>query len=515
MKFFRNKTNPNSAGMTPPELLKLVESLTSEGKYEEAFDACEECLKAGVTLVDAHYMATLIIQDNPALGINANDFSEKYNGPELQKAYADRIQYLQSPGRTADALALARELRKLAPENNEVHIVAGILCLSLGRAEEAIDVFESALEQSPGDVFLRTQYIRALLLSGFDRFDQKVRRRLGLFLKEPGTVNLAFISRLWLAQLTRDRAFAPLLTAAENSDYAAFRKWLDGQKLDVLLIDDYFLDGVRNCVIADVRVEKLLVYLRRALLDFISSGSMAPIWALPLAVAIGEQCFINEYVFDETEQEKQQVALLAVAAANSPIPPLSVAVLAAYRPLHTLKLKERTQDKTLQSLLRQQIDEPAAEADIKKKMKTFSRIADETSQKVRAQYEEHPYPRWISFGRLPDETDDMVLDNADRLKELNILVAGCATGHFPMRVALNYPQASVTGIDISLSSLAYGVRKAKEMGFTNIEFLHGDILDVGQLGKKFDIIFSLGVLHHMGDPEKGWRSLVDVLKPGG
>jgi SAM-dependent methyltransferase len=172
-------------------------------------------------------------------------------------------------------------------------------------------------------------------------------------------------------------------------------------------------------------------------------------------------------------------------------------------------------DSALQRLLRQQIDEPFEEGRIKANLKSFGKIAAETSQKVPAQYEEHPYPRWTSFGRTPDDTDDMVLDNIDRLKPLKILVAGCATGHFPMRVAINYPYASVTGIDISLASLAYGVRKAKELDIRNIEFLHGDILDVGQLKRRFDMIFSLGVLHHMGDPERGWRCLVEVLNQGG
>ena len=35
------------------------------------------------------------------------------------------------------------------------------------------------------------------------------------------------------------------------------------------------------------------------------------------------------------------------------------------------------------------------------------------------------------------------------------------------------------------------------------------------MGKEFDIIESAGVLHHMAEPMTGWKSLVDVLKPGG
>ena len=45
--------------------------------------------------------------------------------------------------------------------------------------------------------------------------------------------------------------------------------------------------------------------------------------------------------------------------------------------------------------------------------------------------------------------------------------------------------------------------------------MQADILDLGKLGRQFDIVESAGVLHHMDDPLAGWRVLTDCLKPGG
>ena len=45
--------------------------------------------------------------------------------------------------------------------------------------------------------------------------------------------------------------------------------------------------------------------------------------------------------------------------------------------------------------------------------------------------------------------------------------------------------------------------------------MQADILDLGKLGRQFDIVESAGVLHHMDDPVAGWRVLTDCLKPGG
>ncbi len=87
--------------------------------------------------------------------------------------------------------------------------------------------------------------------------------------------------------------------------------------------------------------------IRRALLNEVDSGALdAPdIW-LPLASAIGQQGFLNEYVFDVTGEENAQVLALRDAVAASlqrgeAVAPIQVAVLAGYLPLHTLAGAER------------------------------------------------------------------------------------------------------------------------------------------------------------------------------
>ena len=70
-------------------------------------------------------------------------------------------------------------------------------------------------------------------------------------------------------------------------------------------------------------------------------------------------------------------------------------------------------------------------------------------------------------------------------------------------------------MDLSLASLAYAQRKSNELCFNNIDYVQADILSLHQMSKEFDIIESVGVLHHMDEPMAGWRVLVDLLKPGG
>jgi len=84
-----------------------------------------------------------------------------------------------------------------------------------------------------------------------------------------------------------------------------------------------------------------------------------------------------------------------------------------------------------------------------------------------------------------------------------------------MCIASEFSNARLLAVDLSLNSLAYAERKTRELGFSNIEYVQGDILELGKLERQFDLIACAGVLHHLGDPLAGWQILVNLLRPGG
>lgn len=126
------------------------------------------------------------------------------------------------------------------------------------------------------------------------------------------------------------------------------------------------------------------------------------------------------------------------------------------------------------------------------------------------QYEENPYPRWRHLD-IPVLTEKLRAKGRGK----KILVAGCGTGYEPLNLATHYPEAHILGVDLSLPSLAYGKHKATEFGIDNVEFMRADILELEALGQQFDLITSVGVLHHMENPVEGWRKLLTCLKPDG
>jgi 2-polyprenyl-3-methyl-5-hydroxy-6-metoxy-1,4-benzoquinol methylase len=171
-----------------------------------------------------------------------------------------------------------------------------------------------------------------------------------------------------------------------------------------------------------------------------------------------------------------------------------------------------------------QIAQPQQERKIAFQIRCLSEIKDTVSQKVQQQYEANPYPRWLGLAAnrpvpfinyLQADIRPNTLAQFPALDHPQVLIAGCGTGSQPISCAQAYKNAAILAIDLSLPSLAYAKRKSDEFGVANVEFMQADILDLPVLGKAFDVIECMGVLHHMADPVQGWRTLLELLKPNG
>jgi len=146
------------------------------------------------------------------------------------------------------------------------------------------------------------------------------------------------------------------------------------------------------------------------------------------------------------------------------------------------------------------------------------------SEQVQGFYERMPYPAPLTSLDRHRE----LYENPDRRRALfhlwwpteplrgkrEILVAGCGTSQ-AARYALREPDARITGIDISESSLSHTRALQRKYNLENLELHQLSIEKIQDLGRTFDQIVCTGVLHHLPDPDFGLRALRDVLSPDG
>ena len=254
----------------------------------------------------------------------------------------------------------------------------------------------------------------------------------------------------------------------------------------------------------------------------------------PFLLSLIKQCDQNQYVWEITGAEKSRLAghkikLEKVISGDiQSIWNLSLALL--YDVSYLQKLSQfdtqdikRIRPKMLGEFLFETIENNKIEQEIATEIKSYSELEDNISQKVAKQYEQSPYPRWTSLeigmtGNIRNSLNayfrSSKLDFMD--KNFDVLIAGCGTGQQAARAAYLYGEnATITAIDISKPSLAYAKRVCDQYGIKNIQFAQADILEIHQIGKKFDVIECIGVLHHMAEPFTGWEKLVSQLKPHG
>ena len=96
-----------------------------------------------------------------------------------------------------------------------------------------------------------------------------------------------------------------------------------------------------------------------------------------------------------------------------------------------------------------------------------------------------------------------------------VLEAGCGVGAQTVTLAGNSPDANITSIDISESSVAEAKQAVEGAGFTNVTFQQGDIFDLTFEPESFDHIFVCFVLEHLAQPVEALILLKKLLKAGG
>jgi len=442
---------------------------------------------------------------------------------------------LHQSGRLDAAAESYRDTLALEPNYADAHGNLGAIRQATGRSNEAFAHCRNAVALKPDfDPFWNGLAI-SLETVGFSAADDAVLRDLLRLLERP-RVSPNLIARPIVSALHAHPRSARALELMRAGSAQSGTAALDAAA--GLSAVPLFLRLLALSIINDPDLERRLTQIRRALILEMTGAEPAAEGTadkgLPFLAALALHCFTNEYVFVETAEETEAVGRLGkrigtLLEAGEDVPPAQVAILGAYRPLCRLDcadaLRASGRAGVIGEVIARQIDEPGEEQALRGGFACLTPIDDAVSKSVRRQYEENPYPRWVktilesnprSIGEvLRSPPLDIDVGAFDPDGGPDILVAGCGTGQHAVTTAANFRDARILAVDLSLASLGYAARKARELGYSGIEFAQADIMELGRLERRFDLVESAGVLHHLADPMAGWRILVDLLRPGG
>ena len=389
-----------------------------------------------------------------------------------------------------------------------------------GAVMEAVGYAVLAINTDNDNLPAKKQFLRLAGDMHFTHYNPNVESAILACLKTPD-LEYGGANVLWGNALLVNPAFIALFTHVMRKRLLPWSKPFDGITDFSPLLTPYFLLGVSQITVCFLPFERFMVNLRAFLLE--QSGTGAPQLPahdlLTLTAAMARYAFHADFILEISHKEQKQADMFRDKVLNGSASAQDIAILGCYTPLYSLPTADAVEDAykshpVLDGMIADHITEYKALRRRAANIMPATSILGEVAEKVRNMYEIFPYPRWRQLEETKftwREQDRAALEKPGATG----LVAGCGTGRESCQLAAAFPDADILAIDITAASLSYAINKAEQYGIKNVAHIQADIMELPKLGRSFDYIHSVGVLHHMADPEQGWQTLVNLLKPGG
>jgi len=516
----------------------LGNTLKELGRLEDAETSYKNAIEIKSNYAEAHSNLGNTLKELARLEDAETSYKKAISiNPDYAEAHYNLGNTLKELARLEDAETSYKKAIAIKPDLAEAHCNLGIALKELGRLEEALVTATKSIKIKPTAEAKRL-FIDLTKKIEVKTWDQSLVQLVITALLEPWgrpSVLMSLARRL----LRFDKQLVNILNQSKEDDS---RSNYDESFLGSISKKEFVASSLLGAMLSsspipDRDIEIFLTFLRRHLLRVAASvifkqNETEEVAALYCSLA--QQCFINEYVYFQTPEEikrsHQLLNQLTKALEDKQIiPTIWVVSVACYFPLYSVegaeKLLHQKWSDNVRSILKQQIEEPLKELNLRASIGVITSIENQVSLAVQRQYEENPFPRWV---RLPKDSSKKFLNAHMQSKfplypfrrlvddrNIEILIAGCGTGQHPIETSQSIKGARILAVDLSMASLAYAKRKTSELDIEFIEYAQADLLKLSSIGRTFDVIESSGVLHHLENPFEGWEVLLSLLRPHG
>ena len=394
------------------------------GVLDQALQAFEKTTKIKPDFSNGYYNMGVALQNQRKLDVSIEAYNKAISlKPDYPEAYNNMGVALKDQGKLNEALEAFNKTIKFRHDHIEAYNNIGI-------------ILKGIIFKEPNPSLYNT------LVS---LFDQKASERPRDIAKSlTSLLKLDPILKNYLQSICKDQVKIPIQKVVTNLS-----------ELTLLL------KLMSICPITDIDMEYLLTSIRASLLFEITHLTNTT-ELLKFQSALALQCFINEYIFNQSEQENRVIKdlenVVKLTINNNEQPnPQSILCLASYKPLNHYEWYDKLHvSNEIVDVFTRQVVEPQQENDLKSELPFLNKINNKISLKVREQYELNPYPRWVKlaiplkpekFSKTIDDKKLNLFNNRIReVKAPEILIAGCGTGQQSIETAAQIRDSKVFAI---------------------------------------------------------------------
>ena len=479
--------NQRSVLLSPQDAVShsnLGKSLQELGRLEEALVSYTQAITLKPELAEAQYNMGVLLQELGRLEDALASYTQAITlKPEFAGAHSNLGVLLQELGRLEEAEVSSRQAIALKPDLAEAHSNLGVSLQGLGRLEEAEVSSRQAIALKPDLAEAHNNLGKTLQDLG--RLQEALVSYVRAIELKPdydkALVNLGIAIEKITFNSTSPNLY-PLLTRLlttgnftrpSNVAVSILSLLKHDTQIKDLLIDENFAVSLneatsiiktlynipllhhlmRVCPLPELQFEALFVSIRSFLLKNLDNMDVSRELIYFLST-LSLHCFTNEYVYFESDEETNLIGELqseiSQTLSQSKQPKvIKVLCLASYRFIHKYDWCQKLDClDDLEEVKKRLIEEPLLEKMIAKDIPVLGKISNNVSIKVREQYEENPYPRWVKLGvhtkpkPIAAVFDELKLqlhsENIKNVSAPSILIAGCGTGQHSLGTASKF-----------------------------------------------------------------------------
>ena len=332
-----------------PALSNRGNSSNALQRYQETINSSDRALAINPSHADAYIPrgAALLELRRPSDALESYERAIRLN-PGLAVAWLGGGNVLLSLNRYDEARAAYQRALAAKPDSFDALSALADLLLAEGNVAEALDLARRAL--AAGDTPEARALVASCLSSPLVQPGARELRDLLLRALTEAWTHPSDLAVACVRFLTRD----PVL---QDGVARAVKSWpnrltpedMAGPSGLAAIAEDRLWRALLESVpVCDIGLERLAAGLRSVLLEAARTVADKPVMepVLALYCALARQCFINNYVFAETDAKSDQArtlreAVAAALASGGDVSALQLAAVAAYAPLHTLAGAER------------------------------------------------------------------------------------------------------------------------------------------------------------------------------